>query len=646
MEAKEYNISLKNFWDSSSQYWTFEGIEKDYDGYFLYYRILNEGNSSKALTFTEKNGFTLEEYTGENYQKFKINLDGLEGFAANCKTASGEKAGTIGGLFGPVVEVNTADELEKELKSIGPQTIVINANINMRKKMHTRIRDNKTIVGSFNYHTIYDSNFRTNNEYGIEGDEPSDNIIFRNLNLEGKNEQNRILINIWSSRQIWIDHINFNCSLNYDRTGNGQDEVGKFIWLNTPYENYMDKKDRLRSPDYITISYCKFTNRYWTVAYGTQNDEITRCRTTLLYNWWCQNVRRCPQIGNGNGHIYNNYYQAYGHKDNSSATSGIIGGDGCEIISQNNLFNGYTKSQALMMGGSTTKNPARDDNSYISNDLNGTPEEINFVSKKVSNWYPNESNYGYKLLDAYNNTNTDTKTFCIKYTGSFNSQNGIKYITDIEFLDWPTTIYDSPFLNHINFSKDKLLNGGIFRIKNVNSGLFMQVEKVEEENGINAQQGEINDNSSNDIWKLIYVGNGHYNIISQIQDGNSYYLNVEGNSTKNGTNIEISKSNDGDSQKFYLTENSDGSYIIKTKITKEASAVEVSNYGKNSGDNIQQWRLNNRTSQNWLFIPIKNKNEKLHCKNKKIIDNSTNNEIVKTEVYKNDGIIHTVVFVK
>ena len=260
MDANQYNISLKNFSDSSSQHWTFEGIEKDYDGYFLYYRILNEGNSSKALTFTEKNGFTLEEYTGENYQKFKINLDGLEGFAANCKTASGEKAGTIGGLFGPVVEVNTADELEKELKSIGPQTIVINANINMRKKMHTRIRDNKTIVGSFNYHTIYDSNFRTNNEYGIEGDEPSDNIVFRNLNLEGKNEQNRILINIWSSRQIWIDHINFNCSLNYDRTGNGQDEVGKFIWLNTPYENYMDKKDRLRSPDYITISYCKFTN--------------------------------------------------------------------------------------------------------------------------------------------------------------------------------------------------------------------------------------------------------------------------------------------------------------------------------------------------------------------------------------------------
>ena len=56
----------------------------------------------------------------------------------------------------------------------------------------------------------------------------------RNLDLQAKNVANRILINIWSSRQIWIDHVNFNSTLSYDRTGNGQDEIGKFSWLNTP----------------------------------------------------------------------------------------------------------------------------------------------------------------------------------------------------------------------------------------------------------------------------------------------------------------------------------------------------------------------------------------------------------------------------
>lgn len=459
MTGKGNEVTLEKEKDNSEdQYWKFDGVENDYDGYALFYRILNNGNSSKALTFVNYTGFLLKEYKGEIYQKYKINLDGLEGFAANCKTTSGEKAGTIGGLFGPVIEVTTADELESELKKVGPKTIVIKENIDMKTKMHTRIRDYTSIVGSFNKHTLYDTHFRTNNEYGTEGDEPSDNIVFRNLEIQRVSERGRISINIWSSRQIWIDHVNFENKISYDRTGNGQDDVGKFIWLNTPYDNYMDKKDRLRSIDYITISYCKFTHQYWTVAYGTQNTEITRDRTTLLYNWWNENVRRCPQLGNGILHVYNNYYQAYGEKNNGRDTSGIIGGDGSEVVSQNNFFNGYNKGQALMMGSDATKNPARDDNSYISYDLNGTPEEINFESKKVSNWYPNGTNYGYRLLDAYNTKQTDTKEFCTKYSGSFNSKDKIKYITDEDLLKWPSMVYDTPFLRNVNLqplSKDE-----------------------------------------------------------------------------------------------------------------------------------------------------------------------------------------------
>ena len=121
-------VKVSNNSNLDSQNWKFEGVQKDYDGYILYYKILNNGNSNKALTYSPNKGFSLSNYTGVNYQKFKINLDGLEGFAANCQTSSGEKAGTIGGLFGPVVEVSTADQLEKELNSVGPQTIVLNGN--------------------------------------------------------------------------------------------------------------------------------------------------------------------------------------------------------------------------------------------------------------------------------------------------------------------------------------------------------------------------------------------------------------------------------------------------------------------------------------------------------------------------------------
>ncbi len=55
-------------------------------------------------------GFSFADYSDAEYQKYKINLDGLEGFGANYMSPSGGKAGTIGGIFGPVVEVNNKDE--------------------------------------------------------------------------------------------------------------------------------------------------------------------------------------------------------------------------------------------------------------------------------------------------------------------------------------------------------------------------------------------------------------------------------------------------------------------------------------------------------------------------------------------------------
>ena len=650
MTGNGTSVSLANNANSSAQTWSIEGVQKDYEGYYLYYKILNAGDNSKALTYTANKGFSLTNYGGVNYQKFKLNLDGLEGFAANCRTSSGEKAGTIGGLLGQVVEVSTADELEKQLNSVGPQTIVVNANIDMKAKSHTRIRDYKTIVGSFKYRTIYDSQFRTNDVNGATNDSPSDNIIFRNLDLQAKNVANRILINVWSSRQIWIDHVNFNSTLSYDRTGNGQDEVGKFIWLNTPYDNYRDAKDRLRSPDYMTISYCKFTNRYWTVAYGTQNDEITRDRTTLLFNWWNQNVRRCPQLGNGIMHVFNNYYQAYGQKNNGSATTGIIGGDGSETVSQNNMFNGYTTGQALQFGGNTS--PGRDDNSYYSADLNGSPTKISIKITKSTSWNPG-SNYGYRLIDAYNNSNTDTKSFCTKYAGCFNAQSGIKYISDKDLLGWVKTTVSSPCLNHVDFTDSSssdivpsgLVNGGTYRIKNVNSGLYLNVVGAKQENGTNVQQWGTDGTSVHDVWKLVDAGSGYYNIISQIGDGKTYYLNVAGNSTANGANIEIYQSNGGESQKFYIEPQSDGSYIIKTKITNNGSAVEIADAGKGSGDNVQQWSLNNYPNQNWIFEAA-TLSAKLKSKNAKSSETIKDKEVVTTKIYREKELIHTVVFVK
>lgn len=600
-------VSLAADTDAASQRWKIEGVQKDFDGYDLYYKITSNADPTKALTYTEGVGFGLSAYSGAEFQKYKINLDGLEGYAANAMTSAGEKAGTIGGLLGEVVYVSTADDLEKQLNSVGAQTIVITGDIDMQKKGNTRIRDNKTIVGCYGSHTIYDSQFRTNDAYGAANDSPSDNIIFRNLKMVAKNVPNRILINVWSSRQIWIDHIYFESQLSYNRKGNGQDEVGKFIWINTPYESYMDAKDRLRSPDYITISYCHLKNRYWTVAYGTQNDEITRDRTTLLYNWWDENVRRCPQLGNGSAHIYNNYYSAYGTSDNGSATSGIIGGDGSDMVSQNNRFQGYSMAQALMMGGGN--DPCRDDNSYISDTVNGTPSQIGFKPKNTSSWYPNKTNYGYSLLDAYNTKNTDTKAFCTKYAGDTLSAGDMKYITDSEFASWIATKYTSPFLRHVDLgasSAASFVNGSTYRIKNVNSGLYMQVDGAKAENGTNVQQWGTADGVTHDIWKLIDAGDGYYYIASAVGDGGTFMLDVAGKKTANGTNIDIYQYNGGTNQQFMITPNADGSYKLRTRVSGGKSAVEIADASAQSGANVQQWEINGVNCQDWIFEEISN----------------------------------------
>ncbi len=384
---------------NAAQQWKIEGVTKDFEGYNLYYKIISVSAGTALTYYQSSNTVGLAAYTGDGAQKWKLNSYGAEGFAANCKVSEGEKASNIGGVLGKTVTASNADELEKYLNTAEPLTIVLTGNIDMQKKGNTRIRDYKTIVGSYNTNTIYDSQFRTNDAYGAVNDSPSDNIIFSNIDFQAVNKPNRILINIWSSRNIWIDHCSFTNKLSYNRTGDGQDEVGKFIWINTPYKDYLDAKDLGRSPDFITISYCTFNNRYWTVAYGTQNGETTRCRTTLCYNLWDKNVRRCPQIGNGNGHIFNNYYE--GNDSNGSGTSQIISGEGSNIVSENCRFQSYENTNPYCICAGSGNDPYRDSGSYYAKTGSETPVVFPINPKVKSTWYPNKENSGYSLVSAY-----------------------------------------------------------------------------------------------------------------------------------------------------------------------------------------------------------------------------------------------------
>lgn len=600
--------------DAANQRWKIESVQKDFDGYALYYKVVSNADSKVGLTFdVNSNSLKVATYSGDNYQKFKLNLDGLEGYAANANTPNGEKAGTIGGLLGDVVVVTTDTDLVEELKKTEPKTVVVCADIDMQKHSHTRLRDNKTLVGCYGNHTLYDPFFRTNNEYGTEGDEPSDNIIFRNLKMVARNQPNRILINVWSSRQIWIDHIYFESQLTYDRKGNGQDEVGKFIWINTPYMTYMDKKDNGRSPDYVTISYSRFKNRYWTVAYGTQNTELTRDRTTLLYNWWDKNVRRCPQLGNGSAHIYNNYFSAYGKSDNGGATTGIIGGEGSDMVSIANRFNGYTKGQALTMGAGVE--PARDEYSYLSEALDATPARISFTPKTTSSWKPEQTNYGYSLMDAYNTKGSDVKDFCTKYAGDQTNATGMKYITDSDLKNWVTVVHPAPFLKSIQVGSEPVEEikpkvatvidtSKFFSLKNMNSGFFLATAATAElKSGTDVVQSE------NEMgWKWNAEKDGYYtlSLVDEYGDATGLALDLEGGSPGNGTNVvvkELAKDSAAKAaQLFKFVKNQDGSYTMVTQVSVDQSCVGIGSASKESGASSIEWACDGTSNQNWSLV--------------------------------------------
>ena len=152
-------------------------------------------------------------------------------------------------------------------------------------------------------------------------------------------------------------------------------------------------------------------------------------------------------------------------------------------------------------------------------------------------------------------------------------------------------------------------DGTAFTIKNVNSGLYMEVAGNAAENNTNVQQWDLNGGDTEasntpdtwNTWRLFSAGDGYYYIISEIGDGVTYALDVAGKKADNGTNAAIYQFNGGDNQKFKLTRNADGSYKIRTKVSKNQSGIEVAGGSLEYGANIQEWEINGADCQDWIF---------------------------------------------
>ena len=141
---------------------------------------------------------------------------------------------------------------------------------------------------------------------------------------------------------------------------------------------------------------------------------------------------------------------------------------------------------------------------------------------------------------------------------------------------------------------------GIYYIKNIASGLYLDITNGSTTDGTNVQQWELN-GSDAQKFKLVSDGNGYYSVLTGASNYQSS-LDVLNGNTSNGTNIEQWKYWGGDMQKFKLIEVANGEYAFLTKSSNNKSCIDLYESSSSPGANINQWEYWGGSGQHWRLI--------------------------------------------
>ena len=576
-----------------SQHWFVVPVSQDHLGNDLCYKIVNYEDPDLALT-QGSSGMTLARYTGADNQLFLLGCDGLQGFAGYCKNdGTGVKAGDIGGLFGEVAEVSTFADLKKYAESDNPYTIIIKGDIKVTdlqldSQSHyycpdgrIYVRSNKTIVGSYGSHTLYNVQFCTGSGKGV-----GNNIIIRNLDLQhdsNSNGNDSIVVYFGSGENLWVDHCTFTGHQDYNKAASGQPDYDKFLAC-------------CYDADYCTVSDCSFGLHEYGLILGYPDDTASvqakydgYPRMTLASNKFYQTLTRGPGLMRwGYYHSLNNYVDTF--------SMAYTVHSGCDIYAENCYYanggNVICDWNSISYAGAYAETGSKF--SDCSRTVQGEGTSNNPSYSKPSSWRPN-SHYNYTSISA-----DAAKNYCSTYSGCQTLNSNWMYLRYAK-CGWPSAGYTEAPDGAIAVS---FADGAAFRIRNVNSGQYLEVAGAKAENGTNVDQWGSDGSEIHNIWKLYAAGDGYFYLASCVGDGGTYVLDVAGKKAANGTNIDIYQYNGGTNQQFMITDNGDGTYKIRTRVSGEASAVEIANADTASGANAQQWEINGANCQDWTFEAV------------------------------------------
>ena len=182
-----------------------------------------------------------------------------------------------------------------------------------------------------------------------------------------------------------------------------------------------------------------------------------------------------------------------------------------------------------------------------------------------------------------------------------------------------------------------------FKFKNALSNLYLYLEEIKSSEAQNVYRIGSSLDSKKAIWKLKEEENGYLYISSTTIQGEELFLTVA-----EDNNIEPKKFTGENNQKFYIQYKEKGLYLIKSRISKNKFGIELKNNKIGINDKLKQAPINGSPEQNWIFeaIEINNKTTKLKAANVNNNMNEKSEKVVKTVIYKDDELVHTVVFVK
>lgn len=169
---------------------------------------------------------------------------------------------------------------------------------------------------------------------------------------------------------------------------------------------------------------------------------------------------------------------------------------------------------------------------------------------------------------------------------------------DSQLVYAPDTVGDTAGLRTV--SGTKLLSGQTYFITNQYSGLLLETDRGLTDDGTNIQQWDKNKGPHNE-WRLVAVDDEYCRIISASDE--SKCVTVDGTNGDNALNVVLSTYTGADNQLWKIVDQG-LNYGIVSKCSGGMAGLDVYDWSKDNGGNVNQWEFWGGECQLWQIVPV------------------------------------------